>query len=303
VSDIIYGYLQMQERMDLIAISLGRKGLATATAFGIVFACTASLLWGSAALASAWLITMVAFDIPIVRVVGRAANPEFRLSPTFRLGRMVSLTKLSLPLGFTTIVISLNSNIPRYFVNRFSGPSALGFFAATAYLMVAGNLVVNALGQAATPRLAIHYEAGDLAEFKRLLRTLVLAVALIGTAGILAAFSAGSLILRTLYRKEYAQYSGVLVLIMCAAAISFAASILGYAMTAAQLFRPQPRLFVAAAVVCIGASAVLVPHFSISGAAFALILSATAQLSGSAVVVRKAILVRVPSPESFQGNN
>ena len=68
--------------------------------------------------------------------------------------------------------------------------------------MVAGNMVVSALGQSASPRLAKYYAAKNSRAFRQLLVRLVGIAALLGGLAIIAALVAGSQILTLLYQPR-----------------------------------------------------------------------------------------------------
>jgi O-antigen/teichoic acid export membrane protein len=193
------------------------------------------------------------------------------------------------------MLISLNINVPRYFIEHYAGTRALGFFAAIAYLMVAGNLVTNAVGQSATPKLASRHASGDVRAFRALLFRLCGAAAVPGIAGLLVAILAGKTVLRLLYRADYESYSGVFTLLMIAAAVGFVASILGYGMTAARILKPQPALLAAVMLVLAAACFLWVPAYGLAGAAFALLLAAAIQLVGSLVIILFALPAPLPS--------
>jgi len=165
----------------------------------------------------------------------------------------------------------------------------LGFFAAIAYLMVAGNLVTNAIAQSATPKLASRHASGDVRAFRALLVRLCAVAAVPGIAGLLVAIPAGKTVLRLLYRADYESYSAVFTLLMIAAAVGFVTSILGYGMTAARIFKPQPALFAVVVLVSAAACYIWVPAHGIEGAAFALILAAVIQLAGSILILLPAL--------------
>ena len=135
--------------------------------------------------------------------------------------------------------------------------------------MTAGSLVVNALGQAAVPRLARHWSDGDHRRFWRLIRRLVGVGVGLGIAGIATAFLAGGPILRTFYQPEYAAYRGLLVWVMAAAAVGYAGSFLGYGLNATRSFDrlaiPYCAVTACAAVICWW----LVPRYGLVGAAWA----------------------------------
>lgn len=57
-----------------------------------------------------------------------------------------------------------------------------------AYIITAGNTIVTALGQSATPRLAKYYAKHDIGAFKDLLKKLSLIGLLIGLIGVVVSF-------------------------------------------------------------------------------------------------------------------
>jgi O-antigen/teichoic acid export membrane protein len=170
------------------------------------------------------------------------------------------------------VLISLNTNIPRYFVEHYLGEAALGYFAALAYVMLAGQTVMGALGQSAIPRLARYYQS-NRAAFKRLLAKMLLVAAAVGAAGILVAVLWGCPLLTLLYRRDYAQHADVFVWVMIAAAISYLLSVFGYALTSQRILRSQVPLVGAMAVVSTVVCFFAVPAFGIVGAAVALVAS------------------------------
>jgi O-antigen/teichoic acid export membrane protein len=187
------------------------------------------------------------------------------------------------------MLISLNSNIPRYFIEEYLGERELGIFAALAYLMIVGGMVVGALGDSATPRLAKYYASGDRRAFCNLLLKLVGIATLIGVAGVLVAVVAGRQILTVIYRPEYAEQTNLFVWLMAAAGIGYISSFLGYGMTAARYFRIQIPLFASVATTSALASLWLLPKLELLGAAIALIMAAIVQAGISLGVIIYAL--------------
>jgi O-antigen/teichoic acid export membrane protein len=187
------------------------------------------------------------------------------------------------------MLISLNSNIPRYFIEQYFGKRELGIFAAIAYLMVMGNMIVNALGQSAVPRLAKYYALGNSIAFRTLLFKLITIAVLLGGGGVLVAFVDGRQILTVLYRPEYAEHTNLFVWLMVVAGINYLFSFMGYAMTAARYFRIQIPLFATGTFSCTIACISLLPKLGLLGAAIALLISATIQVVISLVVMSYAL--------------
>jgi O-antigen/teichoic acid export membrane protein len=294
ISDVFHGLFQYHERMDRIALSLMIKGPLSLLLLAIGIWLTGNVLGGTIGLAAIWAIVLIFYDIPSGIAILRAVAPadtiptpdrNRRLQPRFNFRDLRSLVRLSLPLGLVMMLISLNANIPRYFIEHHLGERELGIFSALSYLMVAGNIVVSALGQSASPRLAKYYAAGNSQDFKNLVLKTLLIGTLLGGLSILMAAIAGRQILTLLYRPEYATQDYLFILLMVSAGIGYIASFLGYAMTSAQYFRVQIPL----CLITTGVSAIccfwLVPSQGLIGAAIALIVSAIVQIGFSLAII------------------
>lgn len=294
ISDIFYGLLQRHERMDRIAISIMIKGILSLVVLAGAVALTGSVLWGTAGLAAVWGVLLLFYDVRNGALVLRAARrhgagaDETMLRPRWRPRALLGLAWLALPLGLVQMLISLNVNLPRYFVEHSLGGYELGIFAAIAYIERAGLTIVSALGDAASPRLAHLYAAGDGRGFRALLRNIVLVGVALGVAGVLAALIAGRQILTLLYRAEYAR-PDLFVGVMIAVGISYVGWFLGYGMTAARYFRAQLPLFAVVTAVEALACLRLVPAQGLRGAVTALVVAAVVQIVGGLWVITRAL--------------
>ncbi len=283
ISDLYYGFLQQHERMDRIAQSMMIKGPLSLITLGIIVWLTRSVFWGSVGLAIAWGIILVAYDMRSGSLIAKINGQEAELNPRWNALALIKLTELALPLGFVMLLISLNTNIPRYFIEHYWGAHELGIFAAMSYVMIAGTTVISALGQSASPRLAKFYAQGDSAAFRALLIKLVGIGAALGGIGVLGALLGGREILTLLYKAEYARQD-VFLIITLATGVSYISSFLGYAVTAARYFRiqtPQSALVVGATAL---GSFWLIPNNGLQGAALALLISSLVAIIGKFVI-------------------
>src|ERR1700722_8238377 len=234
LSDIVAGLLQNAERVDQLAVILVARGLVSLLAFGYAFWRFHSLVAALAATAVAWAAICVLYELPLAaRINGSASFLKFRWQILKR------LAVVSLPLGAVMALGSLNLNLPRYALERYAGTSQLGIFASLAYLGTSATVVVNALGQSASARLARMFADQDFAGFSRLMRTFIALATLIGIVGLPVAFFVGKRLLTVSYRAEYANYLGVLLILIAATSIGAVASFLGYGVTAARCFKLQ----------------------------------------------------------------
>jgi O-antigen/teichoic acid export membrane protein len=264
---------------------------------------TGKFIWGVLGLTVSWGLILFCFDMPngvkILKMdrfnpltieAGRRSFVSLWSKCEKRLHVLKRLLWLALPLGLVMFLNSLNTNIPRYFIEHHLGSKQLGIFSAMAYLLVAGNTVVNSLGQSSSPRLAKYYAAGDSGAFRALLYKLIGIGIIIGAFGIFIAVVVGKEVLTLLYTPEFAVCGDVFVWLMIAAAVLYVASILNYGMMATRSFTSQLPLFALITVGSVAACAWLIPKYGLLGAALATLSAGLIQFAGSAWINRIALL-------------
>ncbi len=209
--------------------------------------------------------------------------------PRWDVKTLKKLAWLSLPLGLVMMLASLNLNVPRYFIQNYLGEKELGIFGALSYLMVVGNIVINALSESASSRLAKYYAEADRKNFGMLTFKLLSIFSGFGVLGVLFAAIVGKQALTLIYRAEYAQQQEVFVLLMIAAGLGYVSTGLGYAVTAAQYFRVQIPICLAITVTSALGCLWLVPTRGMQGAALALIMAAVVQILMHLSVIAHAL--------------
>lgn len=288
-SDVFYGLLQQRERMDRIALSMILKGILSLGLFSLLTYLTRQVIWGVIGLIGAWVLVLN-YDVRNGAWVLKRSDAVTDPAAAYPLPRwqwpvLFELVRLSLPLGLVMMLISLNTNLPRYFVERYWGEAELGIFSAMAYIIVAGNTLVISLGHAASPRLAKYYAQGNARAFTSLLARLAGIGALLGIAGVLIAILGGEWLLTLIYGAEYATRIDVFTWIMIAAGIQYLSTFMGIGMTAARYFRAQLPLFIGVVLVTAAACFWLIPSHGLIGAAYALAMGAGVQALGGLGIV------------------
>lgn len=299
MSDVFYGFFQQNEKMGLMARSMIIKGILSVAVLGAIFYYSSSLPWALAGLFFAWLLVLMFYDFVngshLMKAVGATRGP-LRVcvwdALLHRRRTLVRIAVLAFPLGIVMGIISLNTNIPRYAIEKFLGTHDLGIFSALAYTTVAVNMFVQALGQAVSPRLSRHFADRDIPGFNALLGKMIMVNLIIGIAGVLVIVAGGKWLLALIYTPEYAAYINLFIVLMISTALSGVASALGYAMTAARQFNWQVPLFSVVLISTFTLSFVLIPNLKLYGAAISLIVSALIQIAGAAWIVKRAIRER-----------
>lgn len=291
ISDIYYGFLQNRERMERIAQSMMLKGVCSVTAFALAMGMGGSILHATAAMGAVWAAVLLTFDVKVCAALARSSSVSrtARLIQTWDAKQMTRLFQVSAPLGVVMMLLSLNANIPRYFVESRLGDASLGIFAAVGYMSIAGTTIVNALGQAASPRIARYHAAGDRRAFLAVIRQLISLGLVVSASGLVVALCLGARILRLMYGPEYSDASNVLAWFIVASGVAYTASFCGYGITAARQFNIQVPLALSTTVTTTVACMLLVPTFGLVGAVWALGIGAGAQLLGAVTVLRRGL--------------
>jgi len=313
ISDAFYGLFMQHERLDRVGKSLMIKGPLSLLGLGTGFYLTGSVFWAVIGLVIARTVIMLGFD---VRNVSLSFNPSGKLigniipkslpRPRWDAETLKRLFWLALPLGFVTMLISFNLNIPRYFIEGYLGSYQLGIFAAITAFQKAAPTAVQAMGRSAAPRLSKYFAANNVKAFRKLSIKLIGIGVLLGSAGVLVALVAGRQILTLFYGPEYALH-GVFALVMLAAGIDYIATMLLFVITSARYFRVQLPLHILTTSTVALACFILVPSSGLIGAAIALIIADLVRTGGSLIAALHAFRelskgVSISDPKDFNFN-
>lgn len=290
IAEIYRGLWQQKERMRVIGVGRLLQFLVSVTLVAVIIRMGGGAA-GVAAGAALGSLTLLAFmhawtagDPEVSRALAASPAPV-------RWSRLWSLAAQGLPLGVILLLGELQSNVPRYFIERTAGKAALGLFAAANQLTTSGQLVVGALGSAALPRLAAWHAAGSAA-FGDLARKLVLGGALFGAAGVLASALVGRQVLALVYKPEFGEAAGMLVVLSVAAGLGFVGSLLGYALTASRVIAVQPVILAITLAVIVLACALLSSRHGGVGVAWALVAGSAVQVAASQVALHRSRAAR-----------
>jgi O-antigen/teichoic acid export membrane protein len=283
MSDIHYGLFQLNDRLDHTGRSMILRGILSVAALSAGLYLMRNVAWGCMGVAAAWLSVLLLFDVRHGRRL--VACTECSGEPETGASRQARLLSLALPLGLVTTIASINLHMPRYFVHARMGEHELGIFSAIAYAAGCLTIVGDSLGISAVPRLARLYASGKIGEYRSLLMRLLAIGCAIGLAGLAVARGMGAWFLRIFYNADYAAHSHLFTLLMAAAALHFAASMLTSGITSARYFRIQVPLYVLVAGATALGCALWVPTMGLTGAALGVICGAAVRLLLAGTVV------------------
>lgn len=287
LAEVGWGTFQRRERLDLLAASVGLRGLALILPFAAFLPLygwladseriSPSRLADGTALAVSLhalgvTLALFLFDRP------RVLDPRcWDLSVTTRQLRALALQ--TFPLGVVALIVNLCDTLPRILIeSQPEGKACLGYFGALAYITMAGNLVIIQAGTAAANRLSLYYQR-DLRAFLRLGVLLAALAVALGAAVMFVALVFGRWILTLLYTTEYAQFETEFHIIVFAHCLALLTNIFGTATTQMRLFWVQVPVQAITLVCTVAAALLLIPGPTpVLGAALTALVRALVQL-------------------------
>lgn len=285
VADVLYGYHQRREEMREIAVGQGVNGILSLVLLATAIWATGSLLAGVVGFATGSAVNLALRVVPTMRASRASDRDDPRDQPSAR----ARLVRLAAPLAGVLVLGSVASSVPRIVLEDAEGSFALGIFAGVAYVVLAAANLVNAVGNALSPRLARAHAHGDRAGFTRLLGFGILFGAALALLGALLSWLVGDEVLALVYGPDYGDAGGLLTAMCLVSVLAFTGSFLVGAATAARRFREQLPVAVLTCAAAVVGSLLAVPRWGVDGAVVAMAAAAVVQVVGYAVVVRRVL--------------
>lgn len=283
-SEVFNSRQQLNEQMKNVSISFILKGIALVIGlfFGLYF--YQNLTLGLA----------VSLGLVLIVVL---YNDYYKCRPLISNDLLIDFNKdcikrlfiTTLPLAFVMLIISLNTNILKYFVEHFLGTKYQGIYSSLSYLLVLGNFVNSAVGQAFIPRLSKLYSTKDYIAFKSLSNKFVLISLFVGIGVFLFSLIGSKLLLTIFFNKEIAEYYRLFEWIMFSGIFMYVASSLGYVMTAMKIFKAQPYLNGGLLLLNIFLGLILIKAYGIHGVVYSSIIIFAIQILVSRILISKVV--------------
>jgi len=240
VSDILHARLQRSERMDRVAMALILRGLGSVAMMLIAVGLGGGPLLLVASLPAAMALTLLLWDLPCIAHASDANGTQlWRTAIDWNALR--SLTQVAAPIAAGTFLVTLIPQLPKYVIGGTLGEESVAIYTLIAYWITLGMMVVTALGNTVTPRLAKYYAAGDLNQFRQLVGRLVLMMASAGAAGVLVVALFGPRLL-ALIDPRAAELPRLALALSVFAAFLYVTGPLGRALSAMRRFWTQTAI-------------------------------------------------------------
>ena len=272
-SDIIYAYYNAHDQTQLISKSLFLKGtlsvLAVAVGLYLFDFYTALILF-----LIVYLVVWLFIDNLYIQKTQEIKKMSLDLG----------MMKSAIPMGISLGIVTLQSNIPRLFLDQYASIEAVGIFTVLSYFIIVGSIFINSICQYLSPRLT-HAWNHNRAYFKKLLSMALLIAGGLGLIAIFLSYFMGEFVLNLVYGAEYVAYTDAFVLTMVAGFILYLATVLGYTLTAIGFIKQQVYLFSIVLIFSVLVSYLCIPEYGIVGGIYTLMVSYLVQCILSLLVV------------------
>ena len=293
LSDICHGLFQRELDMRTAAVGLMINAIVSVLLVRGALALWQSLPLAAVGYAAGSCTALVSWDLPRAIRILNARREGSSASWTWTGVR--SLMVRALPLGLSSAVGSVQTNLPRYAIASLLGPAPLAVFAAISHIPLLGHLAVNAASQAALPLLA--NDARQLpASYQARLYGLVAAAIGLGAVGFVLTIVVGRRMLGGIYGLEYAEHATVLYWLMATAVVTFASVFLGTGTTARGRFGWQLAISTTSLAVVAVSLGPLVYRFGLNGAACSLLIGSIVELAAYTLLTVRDLQRDQPTP-------
>lgn len=281
IFEILYGDMQRREEIHIIGLSNLIKGVVSAVVFGVTFKVTSNLTIATFSIGLSWLLVMLCFDLQYAKTKINIKSVLKTYKHNYYVLKKLFLS--ALPLGFISLLYSLNTNITRYQITDYHNEELLGYFTAASYLMMAGNTLIGSLGQSYSSKMARY--SSNKGNFVKLLIKLVLFGLGLGVISTIVILFAGSEIISLVFGEEYSRYAMVFTILIGTTIFRYPSEFMGYATVVTRKYIWEVPLLILTLIVTFSSGLILIPDNELIGAAISVLLGSAISSIGRAIII------------------
>ena len=281
-TDVVNSFFQKEERMIYVTKSVGLRSV-----FGFVGMFIGVFFWENIYIGLALNVCFTGLSYLLYdRKKGHLDKWRFK---DIKINTLKNIFLVAYPLGIVIFIISLNSNISKFFLEKYLGTELQGVYSSVSYLLIIGTFVCNAVGQSFTPRLSRYFQDNKIKEFKNLKNKFIIFNFSVGLLAIVFTFFLGDFVLRILFNAEIAKYNGLFIIVMISGLFIYLSTAFGYVLTAMKEFKIQPRINLIILIIKLALVSILIKQYGLYGAVYSSIICSSIQNIITYVYIRRKI--------------
>ena len=287
ISDLQQGLFQKYEALNFAAISL----CANAILMTLIVAGSISFYENLESVFIGLIfvkLIIVFFESYLLKKVNSIFSIFLILKHTKINSDVVNLLKVSLPLGIAAALVSLNSNIPRYLIDKLVSSEKLGIYIGVSYFLVGAATVTVAVKQAVISRLSRYWHENYI-QFKKLLTALIILSISVGSLSVIIIQLIGDQILVLLYGEEFNNQKHLMSLMFSAATLMAIYSFTNASLTIIRSLKIQAYISTLSIFISIGSGYFLVKSHGLLGAGITVNIASSVFAIGSTIALISVI--------------
>ena len=258
-SDVLYGVLQKNEKLEFVGKSLFFKALVAVLVFVVVDIITNSMIISAVSINLVWIIFLVAYDF-------KKAKEFIDLKLKVNMKNVAKIFKL----GFSTFGIAFLGmyiiNAPKYAIDNYLANNYQTIFGIIVMPATVIGLVAQFLIHPFLTKIVHFYEARDLKALKKMILNLILAISAFGIISAVLAYLIGTWILGIIYGIDLSSYKLGLLIIIIASTLYTIGTIYSNVLTTVRETLSQFVIYIIIAVFALIVSNVLTKTWNLDGA-------------------------------------
>ena len=258
-SDVIYGVLHKNNRLDYVGQSLVLKVVLTILIFGLLKRIFRNLMWASLGAWPAALLIMIFWDYKYYK--------RYRVSKDFwSVSECRDILKEGSFICITALLSTYLVNASKYAIDMYGSDSMQAVYGILAMPATAMVLVGQYLIQPLLLKMSLLYRQKEKKAFIKNIFCIEAAIAGVGVFGIICAATIGIPILGIVYGVDLSMYRIQLVIVMIGALFYGGATVLTNVLTIMNKNRVQTACYALISVVVLLVSGTIVTRTGITGA-------------------------------------
>lgn len=268
LKEIPYGVYQKEEKLKLMSYSMWIYNISSLILFSLIYIIFQNLNLALIASLFICVISVLFIDKLIIK-------SNFGITFNFVLDykKIKDIIILSIPLAFSSALGSLNTGIPRILLEKFFGQYTLGIFSTIAYILVIGSLFANSISQVFLPKLRRLFKEKNKKEFEMLTKKMVSIGVLMGLIALLTSITIGKFSLSLIFGSEYGANNIILIILSLGLLFILSGVFLGTSIIATGNYNVNYKISVLSLVSVLLFSFILIPKYSLLGAALTVTIS------------------------------
>lgn len=273
LSDIIYAFYNSKDKTYLISKSLLLKGM------GGVLVCFLGLIYFN----FNWTIFFILLNYLFIWYF---LDNKFILKTEEISQKKLNLKILSqaIPMGITLGLVTLQSSIPRIFLNHYENTELVGVLSVLSYFVIVGSIFINSICQYLSPKI-VKYWMSDIQEFKKSYIIMQIISIFFGFLVLFVCYFFGNMILNLVYGEKFIEYEQELNLVMFSGVFLYLSTVNGFTLTAIGYVGKQVYIFTFIVLITLLSSYILIPKFGIDGAIYSMVIAYFSQFLVTSIVI------------------